>query len=274
MVEEVNESGRKGANRMWTALAIVADVSAMVAIAASRTSTIVAVLGAVTLAVGVYHLTVRWGRPLHRRAALAIVTVVAGAVTLTVVVDRAVLEGSDESGITAGGWSHSGDGPLPTARVPGTIGPASSPPAASSTMVASPSASSSLSLFNTKPVEGGFIAGPLKVNGTSYEHVKSYELFCLMRGVMSDTYQMDRKYRVLRTQVGLGDESVSNPVVEFSVIVDGVTKSVESIRIGQIKPIDVDISGAFRVELRAEVKNPPTCSSPAFAAWIEPVVTG
>lgn len=272
MAEEADKSRGSGTNLVWPALAIIADSAAVVALATSRTGMIVTVLGTVTLFAGMYHLTAGWGRPLDHQVALAIVTIVAGAVALTVVVDRALLSIGNASSTRAG------------EAVPPSGGVGSFP-AAPSTTDASSDAPPSLSLLNTTPMadqDENFIAGPLNVNGAPYQRVKSYKFPCSFYSAdpVSDTYQIDHKYRVLRAQIGLGDESSSYSVVEFSVVADGVIKYSESVRIGQTKPIEVDISEAFRVELRAEVPPASFCGPPGtsagsvFGAWIDPVLTG
>ena len=92
------EEGRRSStgDRVWRSLGILADVSAVLAVATGPGSALVAILGIVALLTGIIQLVVRRGKPLDRWTALGIVSVVAGAVALTIVVDRAIV--SQEQG--------------------------------------------------------------------------------------------------------------------------------------------------------------------------------
>ncbi|MEU4770022.1 DUF308 domain-containing protein [Actinosynnema sp. NPDC023794] len=77
-------------HRLFKIIAIVADMSALAAVAAGLTVALI-VFGLVAVSMGTIQLWGRRRKPLDRWAAFAIATVVAGAVALTVVVDRAVI---------------------------------------------------------------------------------------------------------------------------------------------------------------------------------------
>jgi hypothetical protein len=158
-----------------------------------------------------------------------------------------------------------------------TVPPGPATPSEDALALSEPSAVNRKSLVTSDPLDdrsSGFQAGSLKVNGVRYDNVKHAELLCYVVGnVAEETYQLDRKYRRFTAQAGLGDDSSSSPVVRFTVLADGDPVHTESVRVGEVKPIEADVSGAFRVSLRAEANvDCSTGSAYAYAAWIDPVV--
>lgn len=73
--------------QLWL-IGIVADVAAVLAVLAGSAQNIAVVVGAVTLLLGAVQLATSRGKPVDRWVALAVVGIVAGAVTITAVVSR------------------------------------------------------------------------------------------------------------------------------------------------------------------------------------------
>jgi hypothetical protein len=100
---DVNDARRESVfdHRLFKIIAIVADMSALAAVAAGLTVALI-VFGLVAVVTGTIQLWGRRRKPLDRWAAFAIATVVAGAVALTVVVDRAVISSSAPNAVASG----------------------------------------------------------------------------------------------------------------------------------------------------------------------------
>lgn len=88
--------------RLWL-IGIVADVAAVVAVLAGSARTIAVVVGVVALLLGTVQLVTSVGKPVDRWVLLAVAGIVAGAVTVTLVVDRALVDPpAPASGATSG----------------------------------------------------------------------------------------------------------------------------------------------------------------------------
>ena len=117
----------------------------------------------------------------------------------------------------------------------------------------------------------GYEQSSQRVNGSPAERVFSSELIC---GVSSHTssqqFQLDRQFRVFRSQVGLTDESEIDEPVKFTVRVDGEDRASTVASLGELKPLDVDVTNGLRVELYVEMDY--NCSGSIIAAWVDPMV--
>ncbi|NUO59329.1 MAG: hypothetical protein HOV78_21920 [Hamadaea sp.] len=121
----------------------------------------------------------------------------------------------------------------------------------------------------------GFSPGTRKVNAVEYEDVYAADLVCYVVGTAAgDEFQLDRKYRRLVTKVGLGDAGTASGIrVKFTVAVDGAAARSVTVTLGQVKTLEVDVSGALRMSLTAEILNAADCEGHAAAAWITPMLT-
>lgn len=174
-------------------------------------------------------------------------------------------------------------------------GPASSPSSNSSQSTASqpraaafPAVSNDSSSPSATPVSGsvqlvnlstvstatdGYSIAPATVDGVTYQNALiSDGDICGSYGTV--TYQPARLYKHLHALVGVTDNSQSGESVDFSVTVDNnssPTGTTQTINVGEApKPIDVDITGAFRITLSAET---PDCVFQGTAVWINPVLS-
>lgn len=88
------------------------------------------------------------------------------------------------------------------------------------------------------------------------------------------TYQPARQYKHFHALVGVTDNSQSGEDIDFSVTVDNEsspTGTTQTINVGEApKPIDVDITGAFRITLSAVA---PDCVFDGTAVWINPALS-
>jgi hypothetical protein len=147
-VTDVNDERRESVfdHRVFKIIAIVADVSALAAVAAGLTVALI-VFGLVAVLMGTIQLWGRRHKPLDRWAAFAIATVVAGAVTLTVVVDRAVISNSLPNAVVSGQGEqqdHSSiSSPLPPTGSPTPISTSTTTAAPDSRTVGANTSSSS-----------------------------------------------------------------------------------------------------------------------------------
>ncbi|MFC7549973.1 NPCBM/NEW2 domain-containing protein [Plantactinospora sp. GCM10030261] len=167
---------------------------------------------------------------------------------------------------------HATRSPTPPAVVP-SGSPSAGPPQSS------PSAADRPSFVDLQLAgpddERSFEAGSRKVNAETYEDAYAAKLLCYVVGsAAQDEYQVDRQYQRFTAKVGLADAgSASGIQVRFSVSVDGkVVRSVVA-TVGEIKTIDVPVTGALRMSLRAEIPDVSECGGEALATWVEPRLT-
>ncbi|MFB9906955.1 hypothetical protein [Allokutzneria oryzae] len=120
-----SEQQKPVSQRLWL-VGIIADVAAVVTLVASSTGDVAVVLGLVALLLGTVQLVASFGKPVDRWVVLAVVGIVAGAVTVTVVVTRGVVDTSTKA---------SGSAAVPSTTVPATT----AKPSASSTTSEPPS---------------------------------------------------------------------------------------------------------------------------------------
>ena len=170
----------------------------------------------------------------------------------------------------------------PTANQPGATalsaaGGASSSPSATPAPsgLSTTRASSSVQLVNLPRVateNDGYSVRSVTVDRVSYQNalVDNGDI-CGSYGTV--TYQPARQYEHFHALVGVTDNSQSGEGIDFSVTVDNEsspTGTTQTINVGEApKPIDVDITGAFRITLSAVA---PDCVFNGTAVWINPVL--
>lgn len=99
---EPRQEHKPVSQRLWL-ISIVADVAAVLAVLAGSGQNIAVVVGAVALLLGAVQLATSLGAPVDRWVVLAVVGIVAGAVTITVVVSRSLVDTPTQaSGVTSG----------------------------------------------------------------------------------------------------------------------------------------------------------------------------
>jgi len=119
----------------------------------------------------------------------------------------------------------------------------------------------------------GYEQSSQRVNGSPAERVFSSELICGVppSNTSSQQFQLDRQFRVFRAQVGLTDETEYDTPVKFTVRVDGEDQASMVAGLGELKPLDVDVTNGLRVEIYAEMDY-LNCNGTVIAAWVDPVV--
>ena len=89
--------------------------------------------------------------------------------------------------------------------------------------------------------------------------------------------QIDRRYQRFRADIGLADDSNSDALVEFSLLLDNRIRPTATVTIGPatVEHVDVDISGAFRMTIAAVNTAPSVCGTAdrATAAWFNTSLT-
>jgi len=88
--EEPQQEHKSVSQRLWL-IGIVADVAAVLTVLAGSARNTAVVVGSVALLLGAVQLVTSRGKPVDRWVLLAVVGIVAGAVTITVVVDRSLV---------------------------------------------------------------------------------------------------------------------------------------------------------------------------------------
>ncbi|MEU6078011.1 NPCBM/NEW2 domain-containing protein [Micromonospora sp. NPDC047074] len=269
--------GRRTPDHIWIAVAVIADISAVVATARSAIGVIVVVAGVGALLAGVYRIAVRWGQPVDWRIALATVTMIAGSGALIVTIDRSLTAGQrplDNSAVARDQSSvGSPHGREPTPQASDSF-PTPTPPSPSPSPSQSPGAMSLLDAQMIKEGDIRFSEGPLKVNDKTYDQVIHGYGTC-RSDLVSTTYQLGRKYRQFEAGVGLGDDTGYQASVRFSLLVDGNVKHAVIAELGEVVPFKADVTGAFRITIQAEVQT-DVCGGlgrRVYAAWTDPVVT-
>ncbi|MFG1774838.1 NPCBM/NEW2 domain-containing protein [Micromonospora sp. NPDC049048] len=270
--------GRRAPDHIWITVAVVADVSAVVATARSTLGVIVVVAGVGALLAGIYRIAVRWGQPVDWRIVLATVTMIAGSGALIVTIDRSLTSGPHSRDNAAAARDHGkagGQRSADLANQNSANAPTPPPPSSSTSSPSQPPGTMSL-LDAHKAAEGflHFSESPLKVNGTTYDRTVHGTSTC-QSDLISTTYQLDRRYRQFQAGVGVGDETPYPAKVRFTLWVDGAVKHSETAEFGEIVPFRADIAGAFRIAIQAEVLT-TACGGldrRVFAAWVDPVVT-
>ncbi|MBB5960168.1 hypothetical protein FHS29_006791 [Saccharothrix tamanrassetensis] len=110
--------------RLWL-IGIVADVAAVLAVLAGSTRNIVVVVGAVALLLGTVQLITSRGGPVDKWVFLAVIGIVAGAVTITAVVSRSPADTPPDAGSpTVGGTTRAAELSGPVVQPTATTAPA------------------------------------------------------------------------------------------------------------------------------------------------------
>lgn len=132
-----------------------------------------------------------------------------------------------------------------------------------------PASGATTSLLDLVPLSGGLVAGPQTVGGTRYGRTLS-TAGCGDPNFTNNeaVYQLDRRYTRLTAMVGPNDAVRSSEFVDLQVIIDDEQKAARTVAAGVVQQIDVDLTGALRLELRANCASGPG----AAAVWIDPVV--
>ncbi|WP_143532079.1 hypothetical protein [Saccharothrix sp. ALI-22-I] len=237
-------------------LAIVADMAAVVAWIGSPGPLFAAVAGSLLLLTGLL-LFLQMARNLPKfRVAAALGLIVAGSITITVVVDHsltgAVVEATGRSPSSQVGLK-TGSETVDSDVSSQARDPRASPTGA--TVVSSP----------TGPVEGvplssipiapnsqrNFEGGSLRVGAVDHDNVllMGKSTSCVFGPVI---LQADRRYASLKMSVGVSDDYDPAIATEFQVKADGVVKGGVTVRVGKVEPVEVDVSGALRIELEAD----------------------
>ena len=269
--------GRRMPDHIWIAIAVIADVSALVATARSNIEFIIVVSGVGALLAGIYRLAVRWGQPVDWRIALATITMIAGSGALIVVVDRSLAAGQRPSiGSSAAGDQDRGAGTIGAGPTRQSDSPAT--PTLGPSPTSTPSASTgTLSLLDADVVSvrdgiARFVTGPLKIDTVSYDRVLYGTSTCQNEPV-AITYQLDRKYRKFHATVGVGDDTEYAEQVKFALLVDGSVKHNVIADLGETIPFEADITGAFRITIHTQGLATTCGGRKVYGGWIDPVVT-
>jgi serine/threonine protein kinase len=133
----------------------------------------------------------------------------------------------------------------------------------------------SLSLIDFRPIEeidGGYESGAQRVNTHDYEPTLYYSSSSCL-GTAIAVWQLDRQYQEFTARIGLSDDSPRHAEATFSVVVDDDLLAEDTLEVGATKDLAVDISGGFRMELRANRNGCSTSAIYPVAVWIDPAIS-
>ncbi|MCW2740406.1 MAG: hypothetical protein JWR45_828 [Blastococcus sp.] len=120
--------------------------------------------------------------------------------------------------------------------------------------------------------------GTASMNGQTFVHAIRAVTACNSGSSTTQStviqYDLGRKYQKLTMSVGLADDSDSQGVVQFVVLLDGRQVFSQPARLGQAVPADIDVTGVLRLEISA-TRIDETCNSysngpEATAVWADP----
>ncbi|MEC3891989.1 protein kinase domain-containing protein [Nocardiopsis sp. LDBS1602] len=112
--------------------------------------------------------------------------------------------------------------------------------------------------------------GRADIDGQAYNRAlisgfcKTYDSRC--SGWMD--YNLGRDWNTFTATIGVEDSSSSSATTTFLVLVDGEQKVTETLRLGEVKEIEVSVENALR--LRVEVESDGTG---VYPVWADPVLT-
>ena len=89
------------------------------------------------------------------------------------------------------------------------------------------------------------------MNGVSYTHALSAATPSCVSTPPSFQYDLGRDYRQLTTTVGVSDDSPSDAIVLFEVLVDGRNVFSQTATLGKPVAVKVDVTGGLRLEIDA-----------------------
>lgn len=106
-------------------------------------------------------------------------------------------------------------------------------------------------LADWKPVQGDDPGtGTVTINGKTYTHGMWMNLPYYSSGTEGWQYALGRGYRQVKGVVGLSDTSNSAAVVRYEFLVDGRQVKVFDTNLGKTNPVDIDVSGGLRLEIK------------------------
>jgi hypothetical protein len=107
---------------------------------------------------------------------------------------------------------------------------------------------------------------PANINGETYIHSQGAQ-FCGGDGDRKWGYNLGRKYDRLKATLGLDDNSPPNARVRYEVLVDGKSRYVKTLGLGESKRLDLPVEGALRVELISTTLNTKSSDVCGVTAW-------
>lgn len=119
-------------------------------------------------------------------------------------------------------------------------------------------------------------SGPQQVNGqrdqrTLYDNTSESDCTGSVDG--SITYQLDRRYHYFHVTVGVADNTLSGDTATFSILADGQQKGMApTLGPGETEPINLNVSGVFRLTLQDACNSPNVGDNNITAVWVNPVV--
>lgn len=132
-----------------------------------------------------------------------------------------------------------------------------------------PASTQSRYLSDMRPVSGSPRIGSRTINGVAYANSVAREFGGCAQSV-NYGYDLGRNWSRFQATVGISDNSRSNSVVQYEFYGDGrkLGNTVTS-RLGTATPVNLDVSGVLRLELRATFVegDKGLCSRPGNWVW-------
>lgn len=155
--------------------------------------------------------------------------------------------------------ASSGDSPLGNVNLGSAGTGAENPPASTRSQY----------LSDLRPVSGSPRTGSRNVNGVAYANSVARE-FGGCTQTVNYGYDIGRNWSRFQTTVGISDNSRSDSVVQYEFYGDGrkLGTTITS-RLGTATPVNLDVSGVLRLELRATFVegDKGLCSKPGNWVW-------
>jgi NPCBM/NEW2 domain len=227
------------------------------------------------------------GTPASRRA-VAVLAVAVAALTVVVIV-LAVIVFQRQPATRQAGPTATATDTVPVSNSPTTSdSPTPTPPATSAATetptplpsdtpaATGPPASLAVKLDSVEPVVGEITAGEQKVDTKIYPNALSWNELdfdsCVGLEPRTVDYDLDRKFSVLTTVVGMSDDSSNDITAHFSVYGDGKLLKSAPAKVGDPATLQIPVSGVLRLQLTARLSDEAGCATPAKAVWADPTL--
>ncbi len=112
-------------------------------------------------------------------------------------------------------------------------------------------------LADLEPVLGGPSTDPASVSGVAYAHPVGLGA---ASGGATVEYDLGRHYRRMQATIGLQDDSSSTDSVKIEIFGDGRVLFSQDMTIGQVAPLDIDVTGVLRLRLVATTLQHTCCT--------------
>nr|BFD95441.1 hypothetical protein KitaXyl93_68010 [Kitasatospora sp. Xyl93] len=159
----------------------------------------------------------------------------------------------------------------PTATVTTVPSSAAVTPTASGPGSASPSAPTTgaqyLSEAEPLSTSYGVETGPVAVNGRNYARSVSLRTDRSSIPTNEAEYNLERSWQSFHATIGVRDDSPTDAVLTFEVLVDGRSAARAVLRLGQSQDLNLGVSDALRLKIAVTYTATADTSTYCYGAW-------